>query len=147
MQLTPDLEQNTIEEIFDKHLTLMLTNIEAWSGLLAEKIIVEFPYAAALGAPQRLEGKSAVFNHIKAALARMPNLTFTNVRKYPTLNPNLLWAEFHGEAIIATTGLLYQQDYVAQMQIEDGKVIHYREYWNPAAVMNTWGDTRNFSAE
>lgn len=147
MQPTQDLEQNPITDIFDAHLALMVTNIEAWADLLAEDIIVEFPYASALGAPPRLEGKSAVYNHVKAAIARMPNLTFTNVRKYPTLNPNVLWAEIHGAAVIATTGRDYEQDYVVRMETKDGLVVYYREYWNPAAVMDAWGDTRNFSAE
>ncbi len=34
----------------------------------------------------------------------MQDLTFTNVRKYPTTDLNILWAEFQGEAIIAATG-------------------------------------------
>jgi hypothetical protein len=46
------MEQNPIEEIFDKYLALMLVNIKVWSGLLAEDIIVKFPYASALGVPQ-----------------------------------------------------------------------------------------------
>jgi uncharacterized protein len=147
MQPTQNLEQKTIEQILDAHLALIATDIEAWADLLAEEIVVEFPYASALGAPQRLEGKAAVYSHVKAAIAGMPNLTFTNVRKYPTLNPNVLWAEMHGEAIISTTGRHYQQDYVARLETKDGKVIYYSEYWNPAAVMDAWGGTRNFSAE
>ena len=29
---------------------------------------------------------------------------FTYIRVYPTTNPNILWAEFHGEAVIVATG-------------------------------------------
>jgi uncharacterized protein len=147
MQPETNLEQDTVERIFDAHLALMCTDIQAWSDLLAENIAVEFPYAPALGAPSRLEGKSAVYSHVKAAMARMPNLTFTKVRKYPTLNPNVLWAEMHGETITATTGRQYQQDYVVRMETKDGKAIYYCEYWNPVPVMDDWGDIRNFSAE
>jgi ketosteroid isomerase-like protein len=68
--------QNEIAQVFAAHLALIGTDIEAWSDLLAEDAIVEFPYAAALGMPDRFEGKPA------------------------------------------------------------GKIIHYREYWNPIAMLN-----------
>ncbi|MFN6498078.1 MAG: nuclear transport factor 2 family protein [Nostoc sp. DedQUE01] len=140
MQSSQNLGQNAIAEIFDAYLALIATNIQAWSDLLAEDVIVEFPYAAALGIPQRLEGKSAVYDYMKAAAAQMEDLTFTNIRKYLTLDPDVLLAEVHGEAVISTTGRHYQQDYVMRMQTKDGKIVHYREYWNPTFVMDTWAD-------
>ncbi len=147
MQPTQNLEQDTIAKIFDAHLAMISNNVKAWADLLAEDAIVEFPYASALGAPQRLEGKEAIYNHVQAAISQMQNLTFTNVRKYITLNPNVLLAEVHGEAIISTTCRHYQQDYVMRMETKDGLIVHYREYWNPAPVMDAWGDTPNFSAQ
>ncbi len=147
MQPRQNLDRDTISEIFDTHLATIGNNVEAWANLLAEDVIVEFPYASALGASQRLEGKEAIYNHVQAAIAQMQNLTFTNVRKYLTLNPNVLLAEVHGEAVIATTRRHYQQDYVMRMETKDGLIVHYREYWNPAPVMDAWGDTPNFSAE
>jgi uncharacterized protein len=147
MQPIQNLDRNIISEIFDTHLATIGNNVEAWADLLAEDAIVEFPYASALGAPQRLEGKEAIYNHVQAAIAQMQNLTFTNIRKYLTLNPNVLLAEVHGEAVIATTRRHYQQDYVMRMETKDGKIVHYREYWNPAPVMDAWGDTPNFSAQ
>lgn len=143
MQSTQNFEQKTIEEILDAHLALISTNTEAWAELLAENIIVEFPYAAALSKPPRLEGKAAVYNYVKAAIAPMQNLTFINVRKYPTTDPHVIWAEVHGEAIITTTGCRYQQDYVVRMESKDSKVVYYREYWNPVAVIAAWGDTQS----
>jgi uncharacterized protein len=131
--------QNT--EIFDAILALISTNVEAWSDLLAEDGIMEIPYAAAFGAPTRLAGKSAIYNHVKAGIAQMQNLTFTNVRKYPTLDPNVLWAEYHGEALIPATGRQYQQDYVTRMEIKDGKIVHLCDYFNPTAVISAFGST------
>jgi uncharacterized protein len=145
MQQTQNLDCQTISKIFDAHLALIGTNVPAWADLLAEDAIVEFPYAAALGASTRYEGKSAISNRIAESIAQMQNLTFTNVRKYPTTNPNLLWAEVHGSAVITTTGLDYQQDYVMRMETQAGKIVHYCEYWNPAPILESWGNTQNLS--
>ncbi|MEH2078505.1 MAG: nuclear transport factor 2 family protein [Nostoc sp.] len=129
---------NTIEDILDTHLALMATDTEAWADLLAEDVIVDFPYAPSLGRPGRLEGKSAAYNHIKTALTQMQNLTFSNVRKYPTTDPNVLWAELHGSALIPSTGRHYEQDYVVRLKVKDGKTVYYSEYWNPLALTDAF---------
>jgi uncharacterized protein len=129
------MEQNPIERIFATHLALIGTDIEAWSDLLAEDVVVEFPYATALGAPSRFEGKPAIYNHMKNAVAQLQNWVFTDIHEYQTPIANVLLAEFHGEAVFVATGQPYQQDYVARLETKNGKIIHYREYWNPAPIL------------
>jgi uncharacterized protein len=41
--------------------------------------------------------------------------------------------------VFATTGHPYQQDYVIRLEIKNGKIIHYREYWNPVPMLNETG--------
>jgi uncharacterized protein len=139
MQQQQNLDR-LISDIFDAHLALIGTNVPAWADLLAEEAIFDFPYAAALGAPTRYAGKSAISNRITESIAQMQNLTFTNVRKYPTTNPNLLWAEVHGSAVITATGRDYQQDYVMRIETQAGKIVHYCEYWNPTPILESWGN-------
>jgi hypothetical protein len=142
MQPLENVEQSTTTQIFAAHLSLIKTDIQAWADLLAEDAVVEFPYASALGLPERLEGKLAIYNHMKNAIAQMQNLTFTNIREYQTSNPDVLFAEVHGEAMIVATGRHYQQDYVMRLETKAGKIFHYREYWNPSAVVDAWSDSR-----
>ena len=126
--------QSEIERILDSSLALMATDTEAWAELLAEDVIVDFPYSPSIGSPGRLQGRTTTYNYIKAALVEMQNLTFSNVRKYPTTDPNVLWAELHGSAFAPSTGKPYEQDYVVKVVIKDGKVSHYSEYANPIAM-------------
>lgn len=140
MQLAPDTEQQTAE-VFATHLALVSKDVQAWVDLFAEDAVVEFPYASTT--PGRLEGKAAIYNYIKDVPAQMRDLVFTNVRIYSTLNPDVLFAEVHGEADIVSTGLHYQQDYVMRLETKEGKIIHYREYWNPVPALEAWGGTQN----
>lgn len=140
MQSLPDRERQT-NETFAAHLALVGKNIQAWVDLFAENAVIEFPYASIT--PRRLEGKEAIYNYMKDVPAQMQDLGFTNVRIYPTSNPNVLFAEVHGEAIIVATGRHYQQDYVMRLETKEGKIIHYREYWNPVPVLEAWGGTEN----
>lgn len=88
---------------------------------------------------------------MKDVPAQMQNLIFTNIREYQTSNPNFLFAEVHGEALIVATGRHYQQDYVMRLETQEGKIIHYREYWNPIPALEVWGSPENlqqsFNAE
>jgi uncharacterized protein len=60
---------------------------------------------------------------------------------------NLSGTEFHGKAIVATTGRCYQQNYATRMEIKDGKIVGLRDYFNPTAVIAAFGDTRNSRVE
>ncbi len=101
------MQQNQCE-VFATHLALIGTDVQAWSNLLAEDAIAEFPYATALGSQGRLEGKSAIYNYMKNAVTQLQNWVFTDVREYQTLIPNVLFAEFHGEAVFVATSQPYQ---------------------------------------
>jgi uncharacterized protein len=135
------MEQNPINRVFADHLALIGTDVKAWSDLLAEDAVVEFPYATALGAPSRFEGKPAIYNHMKNAVTQLQNWVFTDIREYQTLIANVLFAEFHGEAVFVATGQPYQQDYVVRLETKNGKIIHYREYWNPAPILKLMGSS------
>lgn len=124
MQPAPNVEQQTTTEVLIELLSLMGKADQTWVDLLAEDAVVEFPYSSST--PGRLEGKEAIYNYIKDALFQMQDLMFTNIRVYPTTNPNILWAEFRGEAVIVSTGRHYQQDYVIRLETREGKIIHYR---------------------
>lgn len=134
-------QKDTVEMIFDVHLALIVKDIQAWVNLFTEDAVIEFPYASAVGTPERLEGFTAIYNYMKDVPTQMQNLIFTNVRKYPTSNPNILWAEVQSSATIVSTGRHYQQDYVMQLETKDGKIVHYREYWNPIPALEAWGNT------
>jgi uncharacterized protein len=126
--------QSTTENLLDEALRLMVPDTRAWSELLAEDVVADFPFAPSLGWPGRFVGREAVYERIKTALVDIPDLTFSNVRKYPTTDPNVLWAELHGSARVSSTGKPYEQDYVVKIVVEDGKIAYYCEYFNLLAM-------------
>ena len=73
----------------------------------------------------------------------MQDLRFSNIRVYPTTNPNFVWAEFHGEAIVIATGRPYQQDYALKLETREGQIILYCGYANLIATVEAWGGTEN----
>lgn len=142
MQSVLNIEQQTTE-IFAAHLAYVGKEVQNWVDLFAEDAVIEFPYASTT--PGRLEGKGAIYNYMKNVPEQMQNLVFTNIQVYLTSNPNVLFAEVHGEADIVSTGRHYQQDYVMRLETKEGKISHYREYWNPMPALEAWGSTENLS--
>jgi ketosteroid isomerase-like protein len=142
MQPVSDQAQQTITQVFTTFLSLMTQDVQALIDLYVEDAVVEFPYA--FDTPRRLEGKKAIYNYLKDALAQMQNLRFINIHVYPTTDPNILWAEVQGEAVIAATGLPYQQEYVMRLETRNGQIAHYREYWNPTIVIEEWANTQDW---
>jgi uncharacterized protein len=134
--------QQNITQVFTTFLSLMVEDIQGLMKLYTDDAVVEFPYA--FDTPRRLEGKTAIYSYLKDVLAQMQDLRFTNVRVYPTIDPNVLLAEVQGEAVIATTGLPYQQEYVIRPETRNGQIVHYREYWNPMITIEGWANTQDW---
>ncbi|WP_438018252.1 nuclear transport factor 2 family protein [Sorangium sp. So ce315] len=126
-------------QALDALLALVGRDPERWLDLFADDAIVEFPYAPALGAPALIEGKAAIRGHFEGILERFRDLSFRDVRRYLTTDPDVALAELHGSAVILPAGRRYEQDYVLLIATRNGKVVRYREYWNPAAALEAFG--------
>lgn len=125
-------------EALDAHLALINHDIERWLELFAEDAVVEFPYAPP-GLPSRLEGKAAIATYFRPTPETFAGLTFSNLRRYATTDPDVALAEVHGSATIPATGKRYEQDYVMVLRTRAGQVVHYREYWNIGLALEAFG--------
>lgn len=126
-------------QLFNELLAAFGKNAAEVIALYADDAIIEYPYAASFGMPARLD-KAEYEKHLKSGLEQMPDLKFSNIRVYQTVDPNQYWAEAHGETVIARTGKLYEQDYVMFFRVENGKFSFYREYWNAMPVLDAFGN-------
>lgn len=127
-----------LTRVMDAHLALIGTDVERWLSLLADDAVVEFPYAPALGASSRLEGIEAIRSYFVPITKRFQGLAFTDVRRYPTTDPDVGWMEVHGTATLLPGHVHYEQDYVMRLHLREGRIVRYAEYWNPMAVPSTF---------
>jgi hypothetical protein len=129
--------------LLDAHLELIRTDIERWLELFTDDAVVEFPYAAGLALPERLEGREAIRRYFADTPKHFQGLVFTHVRRYRTTEPDVALAEAHGSATIAATGSAYEQDYFMVVKARDGRISLYREYWNPIPGLKAFGGEQN----
>lgn len=110
-----------------------------WLALFADDAVVEFPYAASLGRSGRLDGKAAIDAYFRGTPGSFRDLTFRDLRRFPGTDPDLAVAEVHGSAVIGPTNRRYEQDYVMLLRTRNGKIVWYREYWNPLPAIEAFG--------
>ncbi|MBU7314914.1 nuclear transport factor 2 family protein [Paenibacillus oleatilyticus] len=131
-------EARTIMETFMK--SLVEKDMDRWIELFDENVVFEFPYAPD-GYARSLEGKAALYQHVKELFGIIEIDLFTEPAIHQTMDPNVFIAEFGIKAGRAVkTGKPYLQNYISVIEIKDGKIVHYKDYWNPLVVLKAFGD-------
>lgn len=125
-------EDPIIQRLFDALNDLAKGNTTPWAEMFLPIGSMEFPYAPP-AYPKSLDGKSAIADYIKEypnhiALHRVTcdNVFYCN---------HVRIVEFHAEATAVTTGRDFSMHYVAVIEVEDGLIRTYRDYWNPLVAL------------
>ena len=106
---------------------------ETFVEMFAEDGVMEFPYA--LPSPRRLEGREALAAHL-AYLARLVELlSVSDVVKHETTDPEVFIVEFASSGRAVATGEPFEQRYISVIRVRDGHIVHYKDYWNPLAIL------------
>jgi ketosteroid isomerase-like protein len=133
-------------EVQERHLALMLEkDMPGWIDLWAEDGVFEFPFAPP-GFPRRLEGKAAVRDYIKDYPDHIDLAAFHDVQVHPTVDPDVLIVEMSAEGRMVATGKPYAMSYIYVLTVRDGKIVGYRDYWNPLVALEALGGAESLTA-
>ncbi|RAS77482.1 hypothetical protein A4U60_17875 [Priestia endophytica] len=133
------INKNEGEQILKQFLTFMLEkDMDKWINLWDEHAIFEFPFGPS-NYPAKIEGKSNIYTYIKDFPKKIHLYKFSTPQIHHTLNSNVLIAEFKCEGQVIDTGLPYKQKYISVIEITNGKISHYRDYWNPIVAIEAFG--------
>jgi hypothetical protein len=108
-----------------------------WVDLFGEHGVLEFPYAPT-GWPNRFEGTEALWQHMQKFPEHL-TVKFSGLQFYPTGDPELVIAEYRGDGKALQTGLDFHQAYISVLRIRDGRILLYRDFWNPLAHLEALG--------
>lgn len=111
--------------------------------LFAVDVVFEFPYAPD-GLPKRLEGKAALAAHLErlGPLLSFGSMELGNV--YADGTTVIFEFSCRGEGV--ATGAPYDQVYISVVTFREGRIAHYRDYWNPLVVLTALGGTEAAAA-
>jgi len=121
---------------------LLARNVDGWVDHWAEDGRIEFPFAPA-GSVAKVEGRAAIADYMAALPARFDFKSFDVLTAYSDPSGQQAVVEFTCEGTALETGRPYNQHYVALLTFDaDGKILVYRDFWNPLAAMEALGGAR-----
>lgn len=140
METTKDAEARTAaEQLFRSGFAALLReDVEGFVDMWAEGGSIDFPYAPP-GLPKRLEGKPAIREHVRSLLKILRFERLSEPVFHPTLDPSTLIVEFSCEGHALPTGRPYPQRYISVIELREGRIFGYRDYWNPLVVQRAMG--------
>jgi ketosteroid isomerase-like protein len=123
-----DADLDVVRQIIE---CIGVLDVDGMMALIADDFTLEFPYRAD-GGPRVLEGDAA-----RAFLRAMPKL-FTRMHMYDIVvhgktATGEVVAEYRSDGL-TKPGRAYPNVYVGFLQVRDGKVARWREYFDPNVV-------------
>lgn len=109
----------------------------AWVDLFTEDAVLEFPYAPA-GYPRRVTGHRDLLAHMERFSASF-RVEFTELHFYETVDPALVIAQLKCVGAAVETGRPYDQTYLSVVEMKDGRIDRYVDFWNPQVVTDALG--------
>ncbi len=106
----------------------------SFTDMLDEHAVMEFPYALP-DLPDRLAGRDAIARHLEGLGGLISFDRMSEPTVHPTTDPAVVIVEFEGFGRGVATGAPYDQRYISVIRTENGRIVLYRDYWNPIAVL------------
>ena len=91
--------------------------------------VMEFPFVPE-GSPNRFAGVEAIRTTLASAFVQRPKMAFFDVKAHQAADPDLAFVEFKGEMTLQS-GAPYNNTYIAKVEARDGKLVHFKEFFNP----------------
>lgn len=109
-------------------------NASSFAEMFDPDGVMEFPFAYS-GLPARIQGREALADHL-AMLGGL--ISFDRIGEptiIETVDPQTVVLEFEGFGMGVATGEPYDQRYVSIIRTRNGRIVHYKDYWDPLAVL------------
>lgn len=129
----------SLRELILQELGDLLTPEEGFIGLFDTNGVMEFPYAPE-GGVARLEGKQAMQSYFAKVGDLLDIDKLIHDHTYLTADQKTAILEFHCHGKLIPTGAPYNQKYISVISIANGKIAHYKDYWNPELLQKGLGE-------
>ncbi|MGH1416968.1 MAG: nuclear transport factor 2 family protein [Pelagimonas sp.] len=127
-----------LTNLLRKSIGDLLSPADSFSDMCAEDVEFEAPYAP--GGSNSIFGRQAVANYMPVVPEFFTIEELVETAQYRCTDPELVILEFHARnGVGVKTGLPYDQKYINVIRVRDGKIVQYRDYWNPSVVLDAVG--------
>ncbi|MEY9890201.1 ketosteroid isomerase-like protein [Catenulispora sp. MAP5-51] len=120
----------TPADLLERRRRLILDgDADGFAALFAPDAVIEVPFAGTPEAPMRLEGRPAILEYARHAMASLLRLEELEVSSlYETQDPEVVVAEVRASGTVTTTGRSFSVTAVQILRIRDGLITLFRDY-------------------
>lgn len=107
---------------------------ETFPDMFAVDGTLEYPFAPP-GLSTPIAGRDAIIANFQKIRKLLRIDGVTDVSEIEVSDPDMVVLEFSGYGEGVITKEAYDQRYVSVIRIRDGNIVHYKDYWNPIALL------------
>ena len=107
---------------------------ETFPDMFALDGVLEYPYAPP-GLNTPLAGRAAIVANFERLRTHLRIDAVANVSEIKVSDPDMVVLEFSGSGEGVLTKEAYDQRYISVIRMRDGSIVHYKDYWNPIALL------------
>ena len=115
-----------------------------FAEMFAETGVMEFPFAPADGV-RRLEGRPALIDYLTGLGTMIDIVGVSAPIVHRSVDADTFILEFTGVGRGVASGKTYEQTYISVIRVSGGRIVHYRDYWNPDVIAQVVGDAHAVS--
>ncbi|WP_245716246.1 nuclear transport factor 2 family protein [Micromonospora humi] len=110
-------------------------DVEAFVALMAPEGYIEWPFRPA-GVPGRVQGHAQIRRHLtEAANALVTIDEHRDLVLHETTDPEVVVVEYEARGSVVATDAPFEQTVIAVFRVRDGRIVSYRDYINPLALL------------
>ena len=122
-----------------RHLTLN-GDADGLADLFAPDAVIEAPFAGDSGMPARLEGREAIREYSRQAMASPLRLEDYEVTElYQTQDAEVVIVEMRAKGTVTTTGRPFTATSIQILRIRDGQIVLFRDFADPRVLEDVAG--------
>lgn len=131
---TTDTDRSTPREVFERGLDLLrAADMPGFLDLFAPDAEMEFPFAVG-SAPRRVRGAAELHDYLIDYPQRLAIREYPALAVHETGDPEQIIVELTARGTTVRTGDTYELSYIAVIRTRRGKIVAWRDYWNPVAA-------------
>ena len=114
--------------------TRLRPGAETFPDMFAVDGVLEYPYAPS-GLNTPVAGRDAIVANFQRIRKLLRIDGVSNVSEIEASDPDMVVLEFSGHGKGVITNEAYDQRYISVILMRDGRIMHYKDYWNPIAFL------------
>jgi len=107
---------------------------ETFPDMFAVDGVLEYPYAPP-GLNTPMAGRDAIIANFQRIRTLLRIDGVADVSEIGVSDPDMVVVEFSGWGEGLVTKEAYNQRYISVIRTRDGSIVHYKDYWNPIALL------------